>query len=190
MVRRKRVFLLVLLAAATLSLTGCGGSDESAPTSAVPFDRAFIDAMVPHHQSAIEMATAAKDAGLTQSELVEIADDIIATQQLEIDDMLRWRADWFGGEPESEEAALAALGLSPAEAGMEHDAGDLESVEDVDQAFAAMMIAHHEGAIRMAELAREKGQHDEVKELAEAIISAQQREVRVMRPHAEGEHHG
>ena len=104
--------------------------------------------------------------------------------------MLRWRADWFGGEPESEEAALTLLGLSPAEAGMEHDAGDLESVEDVDQAFAAMMIAHHEGAIRMAELAREKGRHDEVKELAEAIISAQQREVRVMRPYAEGEHHG
>lgn len=185
----KKLFLLPLLAA-TLTLAGCGGGDESAPTAAVPFDRAFVDAMVPHHRSAIEMANAAKDAGLTQPELLKIANDIIATQQLEIDDMLGWRADWFGGEPESEETALAVLGLSPAEAGMEHDAGDFESVEDVDQAFAAMMIGHHEGAIRMAELAQEKGQHDEVKELAEAIISAQQREIDVMRPHAEGEHHG
>ena len=87
------------------ALAGCGGSnEESAPPPTVvpgqvPFDRAFIDAMVPHHRSAIEMARTAKEAGLAQPDLIEIADAIIETQQEEIDDMLRWREEWFGGEP-------------------------------------------------------------------------------------------
>jgi uncharacterized protein (DUF305 family) len=47
--------------------------------------------MVPHHQAAIEMAREAKQARLSQPELISIADDIIATQQAEIDQMLAWR---------------------------------------------------------------------------------------------------
>jgi uncharacterized protein (DUF305 family) len=73
--------------------------------------------------------------------------------------------------------------------GMLHRPEDLSGTGDVDQAFAEMMIDHHEGAIRMAELARERGQHEEVKKLAEDIIEAQQREIDVMEEHAEAGHH-
>jgi uncharacterized protein (DUF305 family) len=61
---------------------------------------------------------------------------------------------------------------------------------DVDTTFAKMMIAHHEDAIAMAEAADERGQHEEVKELAVAIIDAQERETGIMENHASGEHHG
>jgi len=190
--------LIVLLAAVALGAAGCGGNDESEPSGAggqslatgqVPFDRAFIDAMVPHHRSAIEMAREAMDAGLTQPELINIADAIVTAQQIEIDQMLAWREQWFGSEqPGSEEDALETLGLSAAEAGMEHGAMDLSMAEDVDQAFAEMMIAHHEGAILMARLAEEKAGHEEVKKLAGEIIAAQQREIDVMKEYAEGMH--
>jgi uncharacterized protein (DUF305 family) len=188
---------LLLLAALALGVAACGGDDSAetageqpAPTSGqVPFDRAFIDAMVPHHQAAIEMATEAKEAGLTAPELVEIADDIIATQQPEIDQMLEWREQWFGSkEREPEAAALEALGLTPAEAGMEHGGTDLATVDNVDQAFAGMMIGHHTGAIRMAELAEERADHDELKTLASEIIAAQQREIDVMEAYFQGAH--
>ena len=59
-----------------------------------PFDRAFIDLMIPHHQSAIDMARVA----LTRAERPEIfglAGEIIAAQQREIDQMQAWRAAWF-----------------------------------------------------------------------------------------------
>ncbi|MBA3244032.1 MAG: DUF305 domain-containing protein [Actinobacteria bacterium] len=155
----------------------------------MPFDRAFIDAMVPHHQSAIEMATAAKEDGLAQPELVEIADDIIATQQTEIDQMLDWREQWFGSkERQPAAAALEALGLSAAEAGMEHGAEGFATADNVDQAFAGMMIGHHTGAIRMAELAQEKADHDEIKTLAGEIIASQQREIDVMEAYFQGGH--
>ena len=190
----------VLLTALALAAAGCGGGGRSAApatgngttasTAQVPFDRAFIDAMVPHHQSAIEMARAAKQAGLTQPELITIANDIIASQQEEIDRMLSWRKQWFGSSKrEPEEAALKALGLSPAEAGMEHGAMDLSAAADVDQAFAEMMIGHHQGAIRMARLAEKKAGRAALKELAGDIIAAQEREIGVMEKHAKGEHH-
>jgi uncharacterized protein (DUF305 family) len=191
--------LAVLLAAVALGAAGCGGNGEGAtPPGAgqqtvapgqVPFDRAFIDAMVPHHRAAIEMAQEALDAGLTQPELINIADAIVTAQQIEIDQMLAWRDQWYGSkEPGSEEAALETLGLSAGEAGMEHGAIDLSMAEDVDQAFAEMMVAHHEGAIRMARLAEEKAGHEEVKNLAGEIVAAQQREIDVMKEHAEGMH--
>jgi uncharacterized protein (DUF305 family) len=188
---------LIVIVALGVALTGCGGDgDESAApdretvaAGRVPFDRAFIDAMVPHHESAIEMAREAKRAGLTQPDLIEIANDIIASQQSEIDQMLEWRQQWFGSSSRGPEAeAVAVLGLSAEEAGMEHGAMDLSMADDVDQAFAEMMIDHHEGAIRMAEIAEDRADHDEIKTLAGEIIDAQRREIDIMEEHAQADH--
>jgi uncharacterized protein (DUF305 family) len=181
------LFATVLFAHA-LVVTGCGGGvdravQETTSPSTVPFDRAFIDAVVPHHQSAIEMAEAAKEAGLSQPELIEIADDIIVTQQAEIDRMLDWREQWYGSR-EIDPAGPKALGLSEAERGMQHTADDIRASVDIDQAFAEMMMAHHEGAITMADLALERAQHDEIKSLAEDIIDAQSRENEILEEHA------
>jgi uncharacterized protein (DUF305 family) len=182
-----------------LVAVGCGGDDDDAEPAGggetvasgqVPFDQAFIDAMVPHHREAIEMAEAAKTRGLTQPDLQKIANDIIVSQQREIDQMLAWREQWFGSRnlgpvlPE-------VLGVPEGELGMEHGSADeVAGAIDVDQKFAEMMIAHHEGAIAMAEAANERAQHDEVKDLADAIIAAQEREIGIMQKHASGMEHG
>jgi uncharacterized protein (DUF305 family) len=188
--------LVVLLAAVAFLAVGCGGDGGSAEPAGeqtvasgqVPFDMAFIDAMVRHHREAIEMAKAANTAGLTQPDLKEIAGDIIVSQQQEIDQMLAWREQWFASRrlgpilPE-------VLGVSEDELGMEHGSADeVAGAADVDATFAEMMIEHHEGAIRMAEAAEERGQHEEIKQLAAAIIDAQEREIEIMQEHASGEH--
>jgi len=179
----------IAMGTVVLLLAACGGGDSSSDAGATPsgaaFDKAFIDAMVPHHESAIEMATAAKEAGLSQPDLVKVADDILATQQLEINQMKHWRGDWFGSSTIDPKGA-AALGLSESQMGMQHDADALMGSGDVDTDFAQMMITHHQGAIDMAKLAADNAEHDGLKDLAEEIISAQEREIDVMRPHASG----
>lgn len=177
--------MTLLVVAVVLGISACGGDDDSAADVAAgaEFDRAFIDAMIPHHESALEMARSAKAAGLTEPELEQVADDILATQQAEIDRMKEWRAEWFGSSDVDPEGA-AALGMSDEQMGMSHDADDLLNSGDVDADFAQMMVDHHEGAIEMAELALDRAEHGELKEMAEAIIDAQQREIDVMEPHA------
>lgn len=190
----KKVIVLAALVTA-FSVAGCGGDDGSeadetegpAASTAVPFDRAFIDGMVPHHEGAIEMAKAARLAGLSQADLVQIADDVVRTQLEEIDEMRGWRKDWFGS-PAIDPQGADTLGLSAAEMGMQHEAFDFAEAADVDQAFASMMIDHHRGAIRMAELGRERGQHEEITKLAGQIIEAQEREIAIMQEHAGGHH--
>ena len=79
--------LLVAVAAGlTLAVAGCG-SDESESTSGAGgngIDRAFAAQMVPHHESAIQMAEIARQRG--ESEFVKgLADDIVRTQADEIE---------------------------------------------------------------------------------------------------------
>lgn len=186
------IAVTVLVGLLALALSACGSDDEPAANSTgaatgETFDRAFIDAMVPHHESALEMARAAQAAELTQPDLRKVAEDILATQQAEIDQMKSWREAWFGSSTVDPDGA-AALGMSDDEMGMSHDPDALLNASDVDAEFAAMMIDHHEGAIAMAELALERAERAEIKDLARRIIEAQQREIEVLTPHAAGEH--
>jgi uncharacterized protein (DUF305 family) len=50
------------------------------------FDLRFINAMIPHHEGAVS----------TRPELLTLADEIIASQQAEIDQMQQWRQQWYG----------------------------------------------------------------------------------------------
>jgi uncharacterized protein (DUF305 family) len=50
-----------------------------------------------------------------------------------------------------------------------------------DQAFIEEMIMHHQGAIDMAELALTRAEHQEIKDLANEIITAQKSEINMMR---------
>ena len=55
------------------------------------------------------------------------------------------------------------------------------SGDDYDKAFIEMMIAHHEGAVDMAELSASRAKHDEIKQLSQAIITAQDKEIADMK---------
>jgi uncharacterized protein (DUF305 family) len=59
-----------------------------------PFDRAFIDAMIPHHQSAIEMARVAEEKS-ENPQIKHLAGHIISAQRSEIEQMEQWREEWY-----------------------------------------------------------------------------------------------
>ena len=60
--------------------------------------------------------------------------------------------------------------------GLENKTGD-----EFDQAFISEMIIHHQGAIDMANAALKNAKHQEIKDLANAIISAQTKEINQMK---------
>jgi uncharacterized protein (DUF305 family) len=53
--------------------------------------------------------------------------------------------------------------------------------DDFDKAFISGMIAHHQGAIDMANLAKQNAKHDEIKNLADDIVAAQTKEITEMK---------
>jgi uncharacterized protein (DUF305 family) len=71
--------------------------DSAELMTAEPFDRAFIDMMVPHHQGAIRMARVQLAKG-KDPQLRKLATAVIAAQSKEIDQMNAWRMDWYGAE--------------------------------------------------------------------------------------------
>jgi len=63
--------------------------------SAKPFDKEFIEQMIPHHQMAIMMATMLL-RGTEREETKALAQAIIAAQSREFDQMRSWYRSWYG----------------------------------------------------------------------------------------------
>ena len=57
-------------------------------------DAAFLNEMLVHHQGAVDMANTLLK-GTKRPELTKLANDIIAAQTKEIEQMKAWRAAWF-----------------------------------------------------------------------------------------------
>lgn len=53
--------------------------------------------------------------------------------------------------------------------------------DDYDKVFIADMIAHHQSAVDMAKLSAGNAKHDEIKQLSQNIITAQEKEITEMK---------
>jgi len=138
-------------------------------------DERFIDAMVPHHQGAIAMAEVAlKNA--EHEEIKELSENIISTQQAEIEELKAIKNEEFGTSSVPMEMSQEQMGGM----GMMANPEQLANRDPFDRAFIDNMIPHHRSAIEMAQVAYEKSKVPEIKELAEGIVSAQQREITQM----------
>jgi uncharacterized protein (DUF305 family) len=139
-------------------------------------DERFIDAMVPHHQGAVEMARVAlKNA--EHDEIIELSRNIISSQQAEIEELKSIKQEEFGTSRVPMEMSQEQMrGM-----GMTTDPHKLANRDPFDKAFIDAMIPHHQSAIEMAQVASEKSKKPQIKELAGNIISAQQTEIEQMK---------
>ncbi len=72
-----------------------GGQEEVRTLeNANDFDKAFIEAMIPHHQLAVMMAQMLR-SGTSRPEMLSLADAIIESQSKEIQDMQSWYKSWY-----------------------------------------------------------------------------------------------
>jgi uncharacterized protein (DUF305 family) len=139
-------------------------------------DKAFIDAMVPHHQGAIAMAKVAlKNA--EHQEIRELSHNIISSQQTEIEELKSIKQEEFG-------TSQVPMEMSPKQMrgmGMIMDPQSLADEKPFDEAFIEAMIPHHQSAIDMAKVADQESENPRIKQLAGNIVSAQKGEIEQMR---------
>jgi uncharacterized protein (DUF305 family) len=138
-------------------------------------DERFIDAMVPHHQGAIEMAQVA--LGNTEHlEILALAEDIVSAQETEIGQLKAIKQEQFGTSEVSMDMSTEQMeGM-----GMTIDSQELANQAPFDKAFIDNMIPHHESAIEMAQVVLEESENPEIREIAGAIVDAQEREIEQM----------
>ncbi len=189
--------VLVITLTACAGAAGPAGTPSGAPGPSTPagasqaaasaFDQAFIDMMVPHHQSATEMAKLAQERA-EHEELRTLAGEIIAAQEAETTQMREWRQEWFGSPETPPMDAMPLLpGMEMEDMGMDMGDGatmdmtmDIEELRDADPfdlVFLDAMIPHHESAIEAGQIALEESENSEIRSLAEEIISSQQAEI-------------
>nr|WP_240978213.1 DUF305 domain-containing protein [Knoellia sp. DB2414S] len=181
--------------AAALTVSACGTGDDgssgsmggmnhgTASTSSTTGsatarqgDVMFAQMMIPHHQQAIDMANLALNSASASSEVADLARQIKAAQDPEIQTMNRWLREW----------------KAPASSSMSHGSGGMMSEADMktlaaaqgsefDRLWLTMMIEHHEGAVDMAQQVLRTTAEPDVKEMAQAIADGQNKEIATMR---------
>lgn len=173
-----KIKIIALLAAlSAVAVAGCGSDDNKSAAKAGGngTDRAFVADMVPHHESAIEMATIAQQRGTTPF-VKTLSGNIVRTQNQEISAM------------QAEDDKLAKAGVKPGDLGvpdhmmgMDMDTASLKTANPFDVAFLKMMLPHHEGAVVMAKVELKKGSDPQLKQIATQIIAAQEKEIGQMK---------
>jgi uncharacterized protein (DUF305 family) len=149
------------------------------------YDLRFIDAMIPHHQGAVEMAKQAQQKS-QRPEIKKLADEIIKAQNTEIAQMKQWRQTWYsqaGNKPMVYNTQMGhMMEMSPDQMKAMMMSMDLGAADaEFDLRFINAMIPHHEGAVTMAQDALKKSQRPEIKQLAQSIIKSQEAEIQQMK---------
>lgn len=195
---KTRLFVLTATSALVVLLAACGAPQASTPASAdisatsppsaimaaniSDSDISFAQLMIPHHQQAVEMADLALSR-VTSPEVKELAEQIKAAQDPEIEMMSMWLQRWGAPMAMGEDHSGHDMGDMNMSGMMNDD--DMRALADAqgaafDSLWLELMIAHHQGAISMAEQVKGSSSNAEVITLAGAVITGQKVEIDTM----------
>lgn len=156
-------------------MTGDSASSSNMQASSNMSDIAFAQMMIPHHEQAVVMSGYAL-TNTDNPQVLALAQEILDAQGPEIEQMTaildRFNSD-MGGHGGHTMAGMLT----------DQELDQLQNAKgpEFDQLFLSGMIAHHEGAIDMADDVLASGADVEVRALAEAIVSGQQAEIDYMK---------
>ncbi|MFD3427712.1 DUF305 domain-containing protein [Nocardia fluminea] len=191
-----RTHVLVAAAATVLFAAGCSddsttthstehSSTTTAATSATAStdfnaaDVSFLQMMYPHHAQAVEMAKMVPSHTQNQ-QLITLAAQVEKAQAPEMQQI----TDLLAGFGEPAPSATEGHGGHDMP-GMMTDAqmSSLQAANgaDFDRQWLEMMIAHHEGAVEMAQTELNAGVNPRARQLATKIVADQEAEITTMR---------
>ena len=145
------------------------------------FDLDFANMMIPHHQSAVDMAQEylpkAKD-----EKIKTMAQNIIAAQKKEIDELKTMIANHKPSDAKAHSGEGHAAGehneLMETMNKMMDEMKAMKMTGDADKDFVMMMIPHHQSAVDMAENEISHGKNYDLKKLSQKIVADQNSEIK------------
>lgn len=146
------------------------------------FDLDFANMMIPHHQSAVDMAEKYLPKGKDEK-IKTIAQNIIAAQKKEIEELKTMIANHKPGEVKKEhsDGGHGADGhneLTDAMKKMMDNMKGMKMSGDADKDFVSMMIPHHQSAVDMGENQISHGKNVELKKFAQKVVNDQTKEIK------------
>ncbi|WP_241983503.1 DUF305 domain-containing protein [Cryobacterium tagatosivorans] len=169
-----------------------------APPSGTSAEAGFARDMQVHHNQGVQLALVVRDR--TDDPAVRLlAYDIATTQAQQSGQLFGWLTQWglpqAGREPAmmwmtrpgrsgEEHGHSAAAGEGLAMPGLATDAQIAEltaaSGVEAERIFLTLMIAHHEGAVEMAEGVLDRSDNRPVRSFAQAVVTSQVAEIELM----------
>jgi uncharacterized protein (DUF305 family) len=154
-------------------------------------DISFAQLMIPHHAQAIEMADLAL-TNATSPDVKMLAQQIKDAQDPEIAMMDGWLTSWGASDtmPGMDHSESATGDMGGMDMGGVTGAGMMSAEDmaklsaatgtDFDTMWLQMMIAHHQGAVTMAQQVLDTTQNADVTKLAQNVVDGQTTEITTM----------
>ena len=177
------MFTMTRNLAVLCALVFAGCSSGSAVDDSKSFNQAdqkFVQEMIPHHEQAVVMSEMVNNVAVS-GETAALATEIIGAQTSEIELMKGFLSEWgVEFDPNSDPHAGHMMSGDESHGMMtDEELVELKNLmgSNFEKMWLTMMLAHHKGAIKMAETVIADGKDARVKTLAEAIISEQKKEI-------------
>lgn len=189
MLKRRTFSFAATALAAALTLTSCaGGSPAASPSTPAASETAavfndadvtFAQAMLPHHEQAVEMSDELLAKDDIDEDVRNLATEIKMAQEPEIAQLGDWLSEWGTGEHNmSDMGGMNGMDgmMSSDDMAMMQDASGVEA----SKLFLEQMTVHHEGAVAMAQSEIDDGQNPDAQAMAATIVATQTAEIAVM----------
>ena len=166
-----------LAALSVLIVVGCsGGSTVDENASWNKADQKFVQEMIPHHEQAVVMSEMVTNVEIS-TQTAALASEIMGAQASEIELMQGLLNEW--GVESDPQAGHKMSGDESHGMMTDEELAELKNLSgaEFEKMWLTMMLAHHQGAVKMAETVIADGKDSRVKTLADTIIKAQQKEI-------------
>lgn len=150
---------------------GCGDSGRNS-------DGAYITTAIRHHEAGVALAGLAREARVRPA-MRRLGRQLERRHASAVEPLERAHRRIFEADVPPD-PSHGSLGLTDTQLGLPADPYGIDGPRLSERGLAALLAAHHEGAIRLAEAHLDQGRDEQLKQLARATAAESRQELRAL----------